>query len=45
MKKRILIIVYSSFFLFTFYRLIDTPHILNFLFPGFEEEIKRGKHK
>ncbi|EJS62386.1 MULTISPECIES: hypothetical protein [Bacillus] len=42
MKKMIFIILCSSFFLFTFYRIIDTPHILNFLFPGYEEEIKEA---
>lgn len=42
MKKMIFIILCSSFFFFTFYRIIDTPHILNFLFPGYEEEIKEA---
>ncbi|MFE5751228.1 hypothetical protein [Bacillus tropicus] len=42
MKKMIFIILCSCFFLFTLYRIIDTPHILNFLFPGYEEEIKEA---
>lgn len=44
MRKMIFIMLCSSFFLFTIYRMIDTPQLVNFLFPGLEEEMQERTH-
>ncbi|WP_170958164.1 hypothetical protein [Bacillus sp. AFS019443] len=45
MRKMIFVMLCSSFFLFTIYRMIDTPQLVNFLFPGLEEEMQeRADH-